>query len=174
MGQARGDVDFTNVVHRMGWMTDPLHTARVRLVEHLERLAPAETACEATLFAELRGAVPDMDALRRVLGSIGAVRVRDGWCLSDGAPPGWAWGLWVVDGAPAYVLARAGENRLDKRFIASVRPGHDWYVQHAGGRLIEARLHSKVGLAAGQREAIRECRIHGLFAEMMAVTQGGS
>lgn len=147
-------------------MTDrDAHFARARLVEALERLRPCETASEPNLLADLP-AVPDRDALRRLLASIGAVRVVDGWCLGDGPPPGWAWHLWRVDDADCYVLARANENRIDDRYVASVYPWHDWIVRRAltDPALIEARVSSAIGLADGQRAAIRVCRLWGLFS----------
>ena len=140
-------------------MTDrDAHFARARLVEALERLRPCETASEPNLLADLP-AVPDRDALRRLLASIGAVRVGDGWCFGDGPPPGWAW--WRTNDAHgAIVLDTTGR---DLAQIAIVEPGRGWQVQRRDGSLIEA-LMSAVGLADGQRATLRVCRLWGLFA----------
>lgn len=138
------------------------HFARARLVEALERLRPNETASEPTLLAELP-AVPDRDALRRLLASIGAVRVGDGWCFGDGPPPGWAWYEWTdaAVGSREYVLDTTRAAGSD---IATVEPGRGWQVQRRDGSLIEALTSSKVGLADGQRQTIRVCRLWGLFS----------
>lgn len=147
-------------------MTDrDAHFARARLVEALERLRPFETASEPNLLADLP-AVPNRDTLRQLLASIGAVRVGDGWCFGDGPPPGWAWWPWSVDGRACYVLARAWENQINDRYIAEIAPGDGWIVRRpsAESALIEALLSSKVGLADGQRTAIRVCRLWGLFS----------
>jgi len=64
------------------------------------------------------------------------------------------------------VLARAWENQINDRYIAEIAPGDGWIVRRpsAESALIEALLSSKVGLADGQRTAIRVCRLWGLFS----------
>lgn len=144
---------------------DAAHTARARLVEHLERLSPRETACEAMLLAELAPAVPDRDALRALLRSIGAVCFIGGWCLSDGAPLGWTWRASCADNlALSFVLVRDGAPHDNDQRIAEVVPGRSWQVQSPRGALVEALSSGAIGLADGQRASLRVCRLHGLFA----------
>ena len=146
-------------------MTDgDAHHARARLVDALERLSPCETASEPTLLADLP-AVPDRGALRWLLASIGAVRVGDGWCFGDGPPPRWSWFEWreCADDPVKYALASASSKRHEERPLAIVEPGRGWQVQRRDGSPIESLVSSKVGLADGQRAAIRVCRLWGLF-----------